>query len=106
MYDFATDELKRITDGKWVQMYPAISGDRIVWQDYRACDYPNNQSDFSNVDVWMYDLKTGKEYQITTLEGSETEVQISGDKLFYRRWTRTDPNVFAVFVQDLKVLGF
>jgi len=105
MYDFADEKLSRITDGGWIQMYPAISGDRIVWQDYRACNSPNNPSDFSNVDVWMHNLKTGTEHQVTSFEGSETSVQISGDKLFYTRWTTDDPPVFAVFVQDLKALG-
>ncbi|MFO8072255.1 MAG: hypothetical protein R6V85_10315 [Polyangia bacterium] len=104
MYDFADESLTRITDGEWVQCYPDISGDRIVWQDYRACPYPNNPGDFSQVDVWMHDLATGQEHQITSFEGGETEVLIAGDKVFF--WMRVpEEPIFAFFVQELSALG-
>ncbi len=105
MYDFETGELVRITDKPWVQLYPDISGDRIVWQDYRACNFPNDKGDFSNVDIWMYDLKTQKEYQLTSFEGSESEAHIHGDNLFYYRRTGGKNPEFAIFVQDLNELN-
>ncbi|MFO8073900.1 MAG: hypothetical protein R6V85_18720 [Polyangia bacterium] len=104
MYDFANDSLTRITDGEWVKYRPDISGDRIVWQDYRACDQPNNVEDFSQVDIWMHDLATGEDHQITTLDGAETGPLIAGGKVFFFKRVPNEP-LFALFSQDLDVLG-
>ena len=104
MYDFANDSLTRITDGEWVKYRPDISGDRVVWQDYRACDQPNNVEDFSQVDIWMHDLSTGEDLQITNLDGSESQPLIAGGKVFFFKRVPNEP-LFALFVQELSALG-
>ncbi|MCP4676035.1 MAG: hypothetical protein GY854_11120 [Deltaproteobacteria bacterium] len=104
MYDLNEEKLVQITDQRWIQAYPDISGDRIVWQDSRACNNPYTEFDFSNIDVWMYDLKTGKEHQISSNPGAEERPQIVGDKVFYRGAVPGE-SYNAIFVQDLKALG-
>ncbi len=47
---------ERITTETAAQVYPAIYGDIVVWEDYRS----------GNVDIWGYNLKTKEEFQITT----------------------------------------
>ncbi len=101
LYDLAEEKLVRITDKPWIQAYPDISGDRIVWQDNRANKDPNDKYDFSNVDIWMYDMSSGKEYQITDHDGAETYPQIIGDKVFYYHRPPGE-NYNAIFMQDLK----
>jgi TolB protein len=50
----------QITTNSADQKHPAIYGDRIVWTDYR------NGDGYSNSDIYMYDLSTSTETQITT----------------------------------------
>ncbi|MFO8071816.1 MAG: hypothetical protein R6V85_08070, partial [Polyangia bacterium] len=87
-----------------VKYMPDISGDRVVWQDYRACDQPNNVEDFSQVDIWMHDLATGEDHQITTLDGAETGPLIAGGKVFFFKRVPNEP-LFALFVQELSAVG-
>jgi beta propeller repeat protein len=104
MYDFADDSLTRITEGEWVKVAPDISGDRIVWQDHRACQYPNEVQDFSEVDIWMHDLATGQDHQITSFEGGESRCLIAGGKVFFYMRVPEQP-LLALFVQELSALG-
>jgi beta propeller repeat protein len=66
---------RQITTHSSNQRYPVISGDRIVWEDARN----------GNFDIYMYDLSTGTETQITT-DSLGTVVplpSISGDRLVW-----------------------
>ncbi|MDD5309622.1 MAG: hypothetical protein PHU25_20075 [Deltaproteobacteria bacterium] len=104
MHDFATGETTGITNANWIHYGPDISGDRIIWTDYRACSNPNNKYDFSGTDIWMYDLKTKSEHQITSYPGGESEPQIDGDRVYYFKQIPTS-GLFAIFVQELSALG-
>jgi beta propeller repeat protein len=53
---------------------PVIQGDKIVWYDDR-----NGKS----FDIYMYDLSTKKETQITTTEGTGINPAIYGDRIVY-----------------------
>jgi len=66
MYDFSTGQEKRITTDLSNQMRPSISGDKIVWLDQRT-PTPSEYPFYGDGDVFMYDIPTGKETQITTL---------------------------------------
>ncbi len=52
---------------------PSIYGDRIVWVDWRN----------GNRDIYMYDLSTSKETQITTNKSDQTDPVIYGDKIVW-----------------------
>ena len=103
MYDFTAEQLTEITNQDWLQLYPDIEGDRIVWQDSRDCFQPNNTYDWSNIHIWMYDLSTGQEHQITDLPGAQSEARIDGDRVFFL--AAHPDGYYAIFMQDLAALG-
>ena len=104
MYDTASGEETRITSGDWIQMAPDISGHRIVWQDHRSADNPKSQYDMSGRDIWMYDLETGQEHQITSSPDTEEVPLISGDIVVYARFV-PEKGGNLLFMQDLTALG-
>ena len=53
--------------------YPEIYGDNIVWQDNRS----------GNWDIYMYNLSTKKETQITTNKSAQTNPVIYADKVVW-----------------------
>ena len=104
MHDIRAKQEVRITSGEWIQMAPDISGHRIVWQDHRSADNPKSQYDFSGRDIWMYDLETGQEHQITSFEGTEESPIIDGDIVVYLRFL-PELGYPVLFMQDLTALG-
>ena len=60
---------------------PAIYGDKIVWQDDRN----------GKTDIYMYDLSTKKETQITNTEQTDENPAIYGDKIVYSSYG--DPEI-------------
>jgi len=56
------------------QYYPAISGNIVVWLDTR-----NDPGDYTNPDIYGYDLSTGQEFPICTAPGEQTFPAISGN---------------------------
>jgi len=61
---------------KLEQFYPAIYGDRIVWLD--------NRKGWGDIDIYMYDLSTSKETQISTTEPShQLPPAIYGDSIVW-----------------------
>ena len=102
MYDFSTEEITAITNQEWIQSFPDISGDRVVWQDSRDCDDPVDFYDRTAIHIWMYDLSTEQEHQITSLSGSQTEARIEGDRVFFRSAHPDGDDV--LFVQALGAL--
>jgi TolB protein len=54
---------------------PAISGDRIVWEDHR--------SDSPGPGIYMYDISTGVETQIASIEGAYLDPAISGNRIVW-----------------------
>jgi len=63
--------LRQITNNIQEQSYPSIYNDKIVWHDYRNAD----------IDIYMYDLPTNKEIQVTGLESINLEELFPNDKI-------------------------
>ena len=59
---------------------PAIYGDKIVWQDNR----------YGNIDIYMYDLSTDTETQITSDTGLQKKPAIYGDKIIWQDYRNGD----------------
>jgi len=85
----STETLVTVNTSASSQFYPAISGNRIVYQDYRN----------GNGDIYMRDLSTNTERQITTDPADQINPAISGDYIVwedYRHTPRTE-----IYMYDL-----
>jgi hypothetical protein len=77
---------------------------RIVWQDNRDNVNPNDKYEFTAVNIWMHDLTTGEDHQVTTFDGPEECPQIVGDKLYFDA-PAPDATYPVIYQQDLTALG-
>ncbi|MBI5663868.1 MAG: thrombospondin type 3 repeat-containing protein [Nitrospirae bacterium] len=64
----------RITSNNTTQYSPAISGNRMVWQDNRN----------GNDDIYMYDISTGLETRITSDTNAQFSPAISGNRIVWQ----------------------
>jgi len=76
------------------QKYPAISGNWIVWMDYR---HSGGSTDFS--DVYAYNVVTGLEKRITPPGSAAEHPSISGTKIAYDDYR--NENDYNIFLYDL-----
>lgn len=81
----------QITNNGEDQKHPAIYGDRIVWTDFR------NGDGYQTSDIYMYDLSTSTETQITT-SGSAYMPDIYGDRIV---WTDVRNGNGDIYMYDL-----
>ncbi len=101
VHDLETSEKTQATSGEWIAAEPDVFGDIVVWSDYRGCDNPNDKNDFSNVEVWGYNLKTQQEFQITNLPGrKKAHPRIWGDKVFVQMYRKSSTDT-SIYMFDL-----
>ncbi|MBI4227552.1 MAG: S8 family serine peptidase [Candidatus Omnitrophica bacterium] len=67
---------RRITFDAADHVEPAISGNRIVWQDGRRGDW----------DIAGYDLASGAEFPVVVAPGDQLHPAISGSQVFWEDW--------------------
>ncbi|MDD5307977.1 MAG: hypothetical protein PHU25_11705 [Deltaproteobacteria bacterium] len=107
VYDMETKERKQITNAKWICLYPDIWNEIVVWMDYRDSTDPNNAQAFDGVQIWGYNLNTGKEFQITNLpstawpERPKEHPRIWGYKVYVDMMTKTQGIENAIYQFDL-----
>ncbi|MHC1753918.1 MAG: PGF-pre-PGF domain-containing protein [Methanosarcina sp.] len=82
MYDLSTSREIQITNNELDQGLPVIYGEKIVWEDERN-GILDEYGDIENLDIYMYDLSTSRETQITTNEFEQSEPFIYGDRIVY-----------------------
>ena len=98
MYDLSTSKETRITKSGSA-MDPAIYGNRIVWMDGRNGGSLDADSwPVGNWDIYMYDLSTSTEYQITTNELMQKDPDIYGDRVV---WTDERNGNSDIYMQNL-----
>ena len=68
-----------------------IYGDRIVWQDNRN----------GNFDIYMYNLSTSKETQITTNESIQWCPSIYGDRIVWTDMRNGNWDIADIYMYDL-----
>ena len=86
VYDLSSSTQSRISEGN--KVYPAISGDKVVWMDYRN----------GNSDIYMYDLSTGNETPVCVNSANQDYPAISGDKIV---WMDTRSGNWDIYMYDL-----
>ncbi len=96
VYDLSASRETQITTNKANQKDPAIYGDRIVWEDERNGGL-NEDGDIENADIYMYNLSTSKEIQITTNEARQWEADIYGNRIVWTDYR----NGWNIYMYDL-----
>ncbi len=71
----------------------AFAGNRIVWEDAR-----NSTGETDNADIFLYDLGTGQEYQLTTNTAAQLAPDISGTRVV---WTDVRQGDYTIYMRDL-----
>ena len=84
MYNISTSTKVQITNNDADQQNPDIYGNRIVWQDSRNGGGERYWSLSGNWDIYMYDISTQKETQITSNESIQINPAIYGDKIVWQ----------------------
>jgi len=80
--DLSAKTQTRITkSGK--ALYPKIYNNKIVWMDGRNGGSLDGNQPVGNWDIYMYDLSTSKEYQITTNNSTQKYPDIYKDKIVW-----------------------
>jgi TolB protein len=83
MYNFSTSTKTQITTTNEAAMCPAIYRDKIVWMDNRNGGGENYLDPTANWDIYMYNLSTSKETQITTNKFLQIRPVIYEDRIVW-----------------------
>ena len=85
----------RITTNKLNQELPAIYGDRIVYSDDRnGGSLDSYNMPVGNWDLYMYDLSTSRETQITTNESIQVWNAIYGDRIVWVDYRNGNSDIY------------
>ncbi len=101
MYNLSSGEETQVTTNESWQEGPAIHGDRIVWTDMRNANLTSDDWMQWNVDIYMYNLTSGEETQVTTDESNQLLPAIYGDRIVWEDYrnhaaSSTDMNTTLV----------
>lgn len=92
MYNISSGEEMQVTTNTSWQEGASIYEDRIVWADMRNANLTSDNWLEWNVDVYMYNITTGEETQVTTDESNQLLPAIYGDRIVwedYRNFNAT-----------------
>lgn len=94
-YDLTTGDESRITTEPALQFNPAISGDVIVWEDWR--DWGNASR------IYAYDLSTParRPWLISASPHAAEKPAISGRTVVWQYWSESGENKYSVWSYDL-----
>jgi len=84
LFDLSNGKEQRITSEPHDQTNPRIFGEFIVWKDMRNnLGNPENFPVDFNSDIYLFDIKTGEEKQITNNEQFQFSPDIYNDKIIW-----------------------
>jgi beta propeller repeat protein len=98
MYDLSTGVETQITTAHTMEYepFPAIYGDKIVWTDDRNWIPAPDGGYYWNSDIYMYNISTGVETQLTTFQNLNYNVAIYGDRIVYEQWDYGVSNIYTM----------
>ena len=82
---------RKITNLATMQMDPVIHEDIIVWEDQRNGN--------TNTDIYMYDLSTDQETQVTSSSGDQFQPAVWGNKIVFEH--QSSPGFWEVHLYDI-----
>ncbi|WP_440955352.1 hypothetical protein ACSAZK_17830 [Methanosarcina sp. Mfa9] len=83
MYNLSTQTETQITANESDQKFPKIYGDRIVWMDSRNGGSWSSWPADGNFDLYMYDLSTSREIQVTSNEAYQGDPEIYDNRIVW-----------------------
>jgi TolB protein len=98
MYNLSTFKETQVSPSGSSQMFPAIYEDKIVWMDSRNGGRGNYWNLSGNWDIYMYNLSTSKETQITKNKAFQCRPDIYRDNIV---WIDSRNGNQEVFVYNL-----
>lgn len=99
-----TREVEPLCDHPATQLFPDVRDGLVVWRDWRNAEDPNDAWTMgSNTDIYLLDLETRREVQVTSLPGTEQGASVWGRRVFFV--TRDLTGQGAVFMVDLEEAG-
>lgn len=90
MYNISSGEEIQVTNNTSWQEGPTIHEDRIVWADLRNADLTSDNWLDWNVDIYMYNITTGEETQITADGSNQLLPAIYGDRIVWEDYRNHD----------------
>ena len=78
------------------QWQPAISGNIVVWVDYRS--KPDTEAAIGNGDVYGYDLSTGTEFPICIDPADQSDPAISGNVVVWQDFRHGNWDVYGAIL--------
>ncbi|TGC10674.1 hypothetical protein [Methanolobus halotolerans] len=101
MYNITTAEEFNVTDNNSWQGEPAVHGDRIVWTDLRDKDQvvedPDNTRQDSIVfdaDIYMYNVTSGEEWQVTANESWQNQPDIHDGMIIWTDYRNGNLDIY------------
>ncbi|EFK96588.1 cell surface protein [sediment metagenome] len=79
MYDMEKNFERALCKDRAYAARPAVSDNKIVWQDRRDATSQNNLS----FDIYMYDLEKNEETRVTEMQHEQSRPDISGNMIVY-----------------------
>lgn len=104
LMDLETGEETRITSAPSYQDDPSIHGRYIVWVDarndpgYLGLEVPD--SELTNLDIYLYDLEEGREYQVTDFPDLELVPIVHNENVFFKM--QDSSGAMSVFVKTIE----
>lgn len=101
--ELASRREEPLCDHPAVQLYPDVRDGLVVWEDWRNAEEPNNGWRYEDIDVYLLDLESRQEVQVTNLHGPERRPRVFGRRVFFVADDRIGQT--AVFMVDLDEAG-
>ncbi|MEA2574050.1 MAG: hypothetical protein QOH93_1348, partial [Chloroflexia bacterium] len=85
--DLSTGKVFTVTTAAKAQIYPGVSGDIVVWTDFRSA---KSATDLASGDIYMYNIRTGKETPVARAAGLQTGPVTNGKVIVWADY-RNEP---------------